>query len=733
MLKQFTLRRHVVMAAALAGTSVSASAQFSTLNTQLLSNIPLSGFTGAPDNGNDCWGYVSPSGREYALMGLETSLAVVEVTNPASPVIVGQITHSASLWADVKVYQNYCYVSNETGGGIDVIDLSQVDNGVVTLVQRLTAGGLSTTHNVALNADSGYLYLCGSNVGGGRLLALSLANPANPVIAGQPTSTVSTYCHDAQIVTYTSGPYAGREIAFCCNGGTGVDILDVTNKASIFRLSRSTYPNLSYCHQGWLTEDRKHLFVNDETDTVNETVIFDVEDLSNPEIAGTYNSGIGATDHNLYLLGDFVFEADYRGGARIFCASDPHNPVQVGWFDTYPENDGAGYQGAWSVYPYLPSGVLLISDINRGLFVVDVTQALTQGALGFDIPNGPPELVSPAGGTMIQAEIVGACGAESEPISPRLHVDAGSGEVIIPMTQIAPNTYSAAFPSALCGDQVSYYISAQTSTGVTNYEPAGAPATPHIAVAATGVITKFTDDFESELGWVATNVGATAGLWQRGVPVNDPAWEYDPSADGDGSGQCWLTGNVLGNSDVDGGSVRLTSPALDLSGQNSELTFFYYLRLTDISGVDKMLVEMSSNGDAGPWQPVASFATNSGAGEQEHLESLWQNVHLHEDDIAAAGLNLTSNMKIRFTVNDGNPQSIVEAGIDGVEVRQYQCTPVGVPGDATGDGVVNIDDLLMVINSWGACASPCPADMTPTPGDGIVNIDDLLFVINNWG
>jgi choice-of-anchor B domain-containing protein len=717
--------------ASLALTHVAAG-QFPTLNTELLSNIPLSGFTGSPANGNDCWGYVSPSGREYALMGLYNALAVVEVTNPTTPVIVGYVSHSGSLWADVKVYQQYCYVSNETSGGIDVVDLSQVDNGVVTLVQRFTGGGISSTHNVVINEESGYLYLCGSNVGSGRLMALSLANPAAPVIVGQASSAVSTYCHDAQVVTYTEGPYAGREIAFCANGGTGLDILDVTNKANIFRISRSTYPNLSYCHQAWLSEDRHHIFVNDETDTINETVVFHIEDLANPELSATYNSGIPATDHNLYVRGDFIFESDYRGGARIFCASDPHHPVQVGFFDTYPESDAEGYQGAWSVYPFLPSGVLLISDYNRGLFVVDVTQALTMGALRFEFPKGRPETVNPSGGTVIQAEIIGACGADAEPVAPRLHVDTGKGEEILAMSQVGPNLYEASLPAAECGGELTYYISAQTSTGVTNYEPAGAPATPYSAVAAIGIANQFTDDFETNTGWVATNIGATAGLWQRGVPVNDDAWEYDPSGDGDGSGQCWLTGNTLGNSDVDGGSVRLTSPVLDLSGGNVELAFYYYLRLTDISGVDQMLVEMSSNGDTGPWLTVATYTTNSGAGEQEHLESLWQHVHLHEDDIAAAGLALTTNMKIRFTVNDGNPQSIVEAGIDGVEVNQYQCGPLCQAADVTCDGSVNIDDLLAIINAWGACPPPCSADIVPPGGNGAVDIDDLLAVINNW-
>ena len=152
------------------GLVAPAGAQFASENVQLKSwiDLPVFGAT----SGNDCWGYTSPSGREYALMGVRIALAVVEITDPENPVIVAQIPHSNSLWADVKTYGEYCYVVNETGGGMDVIDLSDVDNGNVTLVQQLTTNGLSTSHNVVIDTNVGYLYLCGSNLNGGRLVAL---------------------------------------------------------------------------------------------------------------------------------------------------------------------------------------------------------------------------------------------------------------------------------------------------------------------------------------------------------------------------------------------------------------------------------------------------------------------------------------------------------------------------------------------------------------------------------
>ena len=145
----------------------------------LYAQLDLNDLGGAA-NGNDCWGYVSPTGREYALMGVSNALKVVEITDPSNPVIIGTIPHPNTLWADVKTYQTYAYVVNDGGGGgLDVVDLSDVDNGNVTVVPW--ADDFSNSHNVAIDTTSGYLYLCGANIHGGRLVAYDLSNPDNPV------------------------------------------------------------------------------------------------------------------------------------------------------------------------------------------------------------------------------------------------------------------------------------------------------------------------------------------------------------------------------------------------------------------------------------------------------------------------------------------------------------------------------------------------------------------------
>ncbi len=314
-------------------------------------------------------------------MGVSNKLVVVEITTPTNPVIVGSVFHTNSLWGDVKVYQDYCYVVNESGGGMDVINLGNVDQGTVSLVQRVTAGGLSSSHNVAINTDSGYLYTLGSNLNGGAPVAYDLSNPANPVEAGRWTNGGSNL-HDAQIVSYTSGPYAGCEILFGFSEGRGVDIVDVTDKSNMFRLSRTAYDGVKYCHQGWVSEDRQYLYVDDELDERNgttptqRTLIFDISDLEAPFLANTFTTGLDVVDHNLYIHDGYVYEANYRSGLRILCAQDPANPVEVGFYDTFPGADDTEFDGAWSCYPFFPSGTVIVSDRTRGLFVLDPSAAL---------------------------------------------------------------------------------------------------------------------------------------------------------------------------------------------------------------------------------------------------------------------------------------------------------------------------------------------------------------------
>jgi len=361
----------------------SVNAQATNFGVSLYSNITLSTF--GSGNGNDCWGYTSPSGREYAIMGLNNKVAFVEVTNPSAPVIRKTIPHNSSLWGAIKVYGQYVYAATEQSGtGIQVMDMGQIDSGIVTLIKTIPSPG--RTHTLALNPDSGYLYTCGSREGTGWSMCFSLLNPADPVQVGANSMTAD-YNHECVVVSYTTGPYAGREIWFGFSEGRGVDIVDVTNKNAPFLVKRVTYPNMGYCHQGWLSADKKYLYVDDEFDENNlgsntRSLIFNVEDLANASFVTTFTSGLSSIDHNQYVSDGFAFQANYTTGLRVFdITQNPTAPIQVGGYDTYTANNNPTYNGAWSNYPYFPSGTVIVSDIDGGMFVLNTTEATTRNVV----------------------------------------------------------------------------------------------------------------------------------------------------------------------------------------------------------------------------------------------------------------------------------------------------------------------------------------------------------------
>jgi choice-of-anchor B domain-containing protein len=361
------------------GGSVMGVGEYSSVNVSLHAQLDLA-FFGA-SNGNDVWGYVSPSGREYAFMGLNNKIAFVEVTDPANPVYFANIPHTSSTWADLENYGTWLYVGTEaTASGLQVIDISDIDNHNVTLHRTISNPG--RTHTLSIDQTSGFLYTNGSRNSGGTFTAcFNLADPSNPLRVGDTTMTPGAYQHDTRPWTFTSGPYAGRQILFGSGEGRGVEIWDVTDKSNPFLIVRRTYPNVGYCHQSWLSPDAKYMYVNDEFDEsenniLTRTLVFDVSDITNPILLNTFTTGLPTVDHNLYWHAGYVFESNYTSGVRIFDVSvNPTNPTEVGWFDTYPQSDSVTYNGTWSNYPFLPSGTLLVADINRGLFILDPSAA----------------------------------------------------------------------------------------------------------------------------------------------------------------------------------------------------------------------------------------------------------------------------------------------------------------------------------------------------------------------
>lgn len=360
--------------AALLAHPGAARGQYSAHNVRLYRQITPQQMNGT--GGNDCWSYISPSGREYVIAGLYETTAFVEVTDPVNPVIVHIEPHSSSITGDMKVYGQYAYSIGDYYN-LQVFDLGRIDEGVVAKVNERPY----RTHNFALNEESGYAYMCASSHGSG-LVALDLSDPVTPTIAGHINPT-GGHVHDAQVVTYHDGPYAGREIAFCPSGYWRFDVIDVTDKNNMFLVGSLVYDGLNYCHQGWLSADRRYFYLDDELDELNgyapttRTIVIDVSDIANPRHVSSFTSGRTSTDHNLFWKDGFIYEGNYSSGFQLFDArTDPLNPTHVGWFDTYPENDAPGYgHGVWTALPFFPSGTVVANDRDRGLFILDASEA----------------------------------------------------------------------------------------------------------------------------------------------------------------------------------------------------------------------------------------------------------------------------------------------------------------------------------------------------------------------
>jgi choice-of-anchor B domain-containing protein len=349
---------------------------------------------------NDVWGWTdSETGHEYALAGRTDGTSFIDVTNPENPLYLGDLPMTegatAAAWRDIKVFQNHAYIVSDGAGqhGMQVFDLTQLRDvsGPQMFEETAHYGEIGSAHNIVINEGSGFAYAVGVNSGGetcgGGLHMIDINMPTEPKFAGcfghEGTGRSGTgYSHDAQCIIY-AGPdteHGGKEICFGGNE-TAVSISDVTDKSNPIALSTAEYPGAGYTHQGWITENHEYFYVNDELDEVGgtqaltRTLIFDVRDLDDPVLVKEHMGTTAASDHNLYIRGNYMYQSNYSSGLRILDISDPANPVEVGYFDVNPVGDNeAGFNGTWSNYPYFESGTIIVTGIESGLFMLKKRQ-----------------------------------------------------------------------------------------------------------------------------------------------------------------------------------------------------------------------------------------------------------------------------------------------------------------------------------------------------------------------
>ena len=355
------------------------------LGYDLLAQISLREF--GSNSANDNWGWKDPeTEKEYVLLGLDDGIAFIDISDPENPIFLGKLptASTTSPWRDVKVFKNHAFIVSEAQNhGLQVFDLTKLRS--VKNFEIFDASAIledfGNAHNIWINEASSFAYVMGSNLYAGGPVFIDISDPKNPKILGGYSR--ERYTHDAHVVNYT-GPdpeFQGKEIFFGSNSDGGennrIVILDVTDKLNPSKISTVDYSGPGYTHQGFLTNDHRYFFLGDELDELKfglktQTRIFDFSSLKEPKLHFKYFSNFPAIDHNGYIVGEYFFLANYSAGLRVIDISEVQNKTifEKGFFDTYPSDNNPKFNGVWSIYPFFESGVIAISDIDSGLFLV---------------------------------------------------------------------------------------------------------------------------------------------------------------------------------------------------------------------------------------------------------------------------------------------------------------------------------------------------------------------------
>lgn len=318
---------------------------------QLLSQLPYA------EDLSDVWGYVAPDSTEYALVGVFDGVSIVSLANPAAPEEVAFLPGAPSIWRDIKTWEHYAYVTNETGGGLTILDLSTLPGSPDTTSYRERE--LRTAHNLFIDSQ-GIAWLFGANIDGGGVTLLDLAtDPLEPVFIGAYTDR---YVHDG---------YVRGDTLFTADIQVGeFSIIDFSDREEPLVLGTQVTP-IGLTHNVWLSDDGRTLAVTEEYPAGN-VLTYDISDPTDIRALGEFRSNWDSDiiPHNVYYRGNWLVTSYYRDGVTLTDATRPENLVGTGTFDTSPFPPAGEFNGCWGVYPFLPSGHILATDIEEGLFVL---------------------------------------------------------------------------------------------------------------------------------------------------------------------------------------------------------------------------------------------------------------------------------------------------------------------------------------------------------------------------
>jgi len=573
---------------------------------------------------SDIWGY-EKEGSEYALVGVYDGISVVDVTEPTAPVELNFFPGDSSIWRDLKTWGDYLYCINETGGGLQIVNLSEVIAGIPspTYIENLQLGFI-TAHNIYID-EAGVLYVFGSDYSNGGCEMYDLTqDPENPPFLGVFDDY---YLHDGMV---------RGDTLWCGAIYNGVfSVVDVSDKANPYIMASHATPN-NFSHNCWISDDGNYVFTTDEVSGAY-VAAYDVSDLENIEETDRIQAWSGYTDvipHNTHVDGDFVVTSYYADGLSVVDVSNPTNMIEVAYYDTSQDFEGDGFNGAWGAYPWLPSGNILVSDIETGLYIIEpkhgnacfVEGEVIDSNTGAPISNVMVEIIGSNNSDITTLagfyqtgvantglyQLVFSAPGYTDLI---MDVNLSSGSTLSLDVQLEPfGSYQSqisvvkeatqtGIPAAnvlLISDEIEYNLISDENGQIYSSLLAG---TYDVSVSQWGyqsycgslVVTEsglaetielsvgYYDDFSSDLGWVVQNDNAvSAGQWERVVPIASFFQNQMLNVGYDVDGDCFEYAFVTSNSenlpynqgDVDDGFTSIKSPIMDLSSyQNPRFNF----------------------------------------------------------------------------------------------------------------------------------------------------------------
>ena len=718
-------------------------AQTNPLNIQQFAHIPKSGFM-VPSELNDIWGWVDSAGNEYAIVGMNDGTSIIDLSDPLSPQEVLFVPGMNSIWRDIKTYGNYAYVTTEAMNGLLIIDLSNLPDSANTNTYLYTGPSNAQwqrAHNIYID-DRGYAYIFGANRGSGGAIILDLnQDPTQPV---EIADINNWYVHDGMVKGDT---------LFLANGNNSLfSVWDVSNPATPVLFSQN--PTVGYySHNIWSSDDGNYIYTTEE-DNGGHLSEFNISDLNNIDLTDKIQAepGNNIMPHNAFYINDYIVNSYYTTGIQIFDVKSKGNIVNVGHFDTSPNFSGPGSNGCWGVYPYLPSGIIIASDIENGFFVLDpdykraaylegiITDASSNTSLSgvtVEILNSNNNTLSNVGGEFKLGTL--NSGTYSVVFSHPLYQSDTLNQIVLQndsttilnlvMYSLTPlnlniESKSSALNSSLSG--VDFIITNDdfTYSGTTdqnglftinNLIPgsyniyAGLWSYKDFCVESLNIISDNTpflisleegyrDRFNIDMGWTV-NSSAASGLWERDIPtvtIYNNSDTCSPAFDSEDCGNmAFITGN-LGSSpsadDVDLGYVQLVSPTISLdSNQTNYLHCNLWWRnfLGGTTSDDTLFIDVNDGVNK-----ENLFFINSDNPKN------WYKLSLEIPNT----INLSS-FKIEITTADwgSGVDHLVEAGIDNLyidndpssNISQVQPSLINVFPNPTPDGIVQIQGVIV--------------------------------------